>query len=173
MRGGFRQDLFYRLNVFPIYIPSLRERKDDIPRLAYYFLRRFCKETGKKINGFSDDALEILVNFSWPGNVRQLKNVVERLVILSDGTQLGGEFLSRNLEIRRQEEKADMIVPKCLEELKAAKKNFLEQYFGKVEVSFLKQALSHANGNITRAAKQVGMQRSNFSALMKKYSITP
>jgi len=170
-QGAFRQDLFYRLNVFPILIPPLRDRKDDIPRLAYHFLKRFCRKTGKQINGFSDDALEILVNFAWPGNVRQLKNVVERLVIMSDGDQLNKKFLYDNLEIKRQETSADLPVPRNLDELKAAKKSFLENHFGKIEASFLRQALSNADGNITRAAKNVGMQRSNFSTLMKKYQI--
>ncbi|MDD9301269.1 MAG: sigma-54-dependent Fis family transcriptional regulator [Desulfobacter sp.] len=167
----FRQDLFYRLNVFPVLIPPLRERKDDIPRLAYYFLKRFCRKTGKQIKGFSDQALEILVNFNWPGNVRQLKNVVERLVIMSDGPQLNQKFLYEHLEIKRQTDFTDLSTPKNLNELKAAKKSFLENHFGKIEVSFLKQALSNADGNISRAAKNVGMQRSNFSTLMKKYQI--
>jgi DNA-binding NtrC family response regulator len=169
----FRQDLFYRLNVFPIYITPLRERKDDIPRLAYHFLKRFCRKTGKKISGFTDDALAILVNFEWPGNVRQLKNVVERLVIMSDGSLLSQNFLCDNLEITREEQFNEISVPQTIEELKAAKKYFLENHFGKIEAAFLKQAITNANGNITRAAKNVGMQRSNFSTLMKKYQIQP
>jgi DNA-binding NtrC family response regulator len=170
--GSFRQDLFYRLNVFPIYIPSLRERKDDIPKLAYHFLKRFCRETGKKISGFSDDALQVLVNFDWPGNVRQLKNVVERLVIMSDGKQLTRNFLYDNLEIKRENQGNEMPVPQNLEELKATKKYLLEHYFDKIEASFLLDAIAKADGNITLAAKLVGMQRSNFSSLMKKHQIT-
>jgi DNA-binding NtrC family response regulator len=118
----FREDLFYRLNVFPIHIPPLRDRKNDIPTLAYYFLRRFCRKTGKKISGFSDDALKILVNFDWPGNVRQLKNVIERLVILSDGNQLNKKILYDNLEIRQDDTANDIPVPRNIDELKAAKK---------------------------------------------------
>ena len=86
--GHFRQDLFYRLNVFPIFIPALKERKDDIPRLAYYFLKLFCRKTGKRVEGFTDEALETLIRYDWPGNVRELKNVVERLVILAEGKTL-------------------------------------------------------------------------------------
>lgn len=168
----FRADLFYRLNVFPIHIPPLRDRKNDIPALSYHFLRHFCHKTGKKISGFSDDALNTLVNFDWPGNVRQLKNVVERLVIMSDESQLNQKFLYDNLEIRQAYNSNDIQVPKNLDELKAAKKRFLEKYFSKIEASFLKKALSKADGNITKAAKLVGMQRSNFSTLMKKYNIT-
>jgi DNA-binding NtrC family response regulator len=168
----FREDLFYRLNVFPIHIPPLRDRKNDIPTLAYYFLRRFCRKTGKKISGFSDDALKILVNFDWPGNVRQLKNVIERLVILSDGNQLNKKILYDNLEIRQDDTANDIPVPRNIDELKAAKKSFIENHFNKIEAAFLKKALIKSDGNITNAAKSVGMQRSNFSTLMKKYEIT-
>lgn len=149
----------------------MRERKDDIPRLAYHFLNRFCKKAGKQIHGFSDEALDTLVNFDWPGNVRQLKNVVERLVILADSTQLNQNFLWDNLEVSRQDAVNETAVPRTAEELKAVKKHVLEHHFGKIEAAFLKQALAEAQGNITRAAKQVGMQRSNFSTLMKKYQI--
>lgn len=168
----FREDLFYRLNVFPIHIPPLRDRKNDIPTLAYYFLRRFCRKTGKKISGFSDDALKILVNFDWPGNVRQLKNVIERLVILSDENQLNKKFLYDTLEIRQADTANDIPVPRNIDELKAVKKRFIENHFNKIEAAFLKKALSKSDGNITKAAKSVGMQRSNFSTLMKKYEIT-
>jgi len=168
----FRVDLFYRLNVFPIHIPPLRDRKNDIPMLAYHFLKRFCHKTGKKISGFSDDALKTLIDYDWPGNVRQLKNVVERLVILSDENQLNQKILYDNLEIRQEKNADNIPVPGNIDELKAAKKRFLENYFNKIEISFLKKALSKADGNITKAAKIVGMQRSNFSTLMKKHNIT-
>jgi len=82
--GSFREDLFYRLNVFPIFLPPLRERKEDIPEIAYHFLRIFCRETGKRIDGFTDEAMEMLVDYEWQGNVRELRNVVERLVIMND-----------------------------------------------------------------------------------------
>jgi len=167
----FRQDLFYRLNIFPIYIPPLRDRKDDIPTLAYHFFKRFSRKTGKKISGFSDDALNALVDYDWPGNVRQLKNVVERLVIMSDENQLSQKNLYDNLEIKRGDASNDILVPGNIDELKAAKKRFLEKNFSKIETSFLIKALSKADGNITEAARIVGMQRSNFSALMKKYNI--
>jgi two-component system NtrC family response regulator len=101
-KSGFREDLFYRLNVFPIYLPPLKERRDDIPRLAYHFLRSFCRQTGKRIEGFSNDALEVLTNHDWPGNVRQLKNVIEHLVIMADGAFLDLCFVSEQLETRRR-----------------------------------------------------------------------
>jgi len=170
-QGDFREDLFYRLNVFPIYLPPLRERRDDIPSLIYHFLRLYCRKTGKKISGFSDDALEALVEYDWPGNVRELKNVVERLVIMSDKNVLDSSGISPHLDIYT-EPKASAI-PSTLAELKAVKKRLLEKEFGEIEKAFLKKALAAANGNITKAARLVGMQRSNFSTLMKKHHLSP
>ena len=166
----FRQDLFYRMNVFPIFLPPLRERKEDIPRLAYYFLRFFCRKAGKKIDGFSDEALKQMVNHAWPGNVRQLKNVVERLVIMTDQTVVDYSSFLNHFEIQRNQEKD--LVPHTLEELKSVKRHLLEDQFGRIEKAFLQKALDDENGNITRASKRVGMQRSNFSALMKKHNIS-
>ncbi len=169
--GKFREDLFYRLNVFPIYIPPLRERKEDIPKLAYHFLRLFCRKTGKRIEGFSDEALESLINYDWPGNVRQLKNVVERLVIMADDPTLDLHYLLDQLQLKRPGR--DHPIPETLEELKAVKKHLLEQVFGQVQKAFLLKALRASNGNITRAAERVGMQRPNFCALLKKHHISP
>jgi len=168
-KGRFREDLFYRLNVFPIYLPPLKERRDDIPRLAYHFLRAFCKQTGKRIEGFSNDALEVLTHHDWPGNVRQLKNVIEHLVIMADGAFLDLSFVAEQLETRRSSILAK--VPNTLDELKAIKKQILEVRFGQAERAFLIKALTAAHGNITLAAKRVGMQRANFSALMKKHAL--
>ncbi|MGE3066231.1 MAG: sigma-54-dependent transcriptional regulator [Hyphomicrobiaceae bacterium] len=86
--GKFREDLYYRLNVFPIFVPPLRERIDDVPELARHFLARFAAEEGKRMNGISEDALELLTSYSWPGNVRQLENAVFRAVVLADGDTL-------------------------------------------------------------------------------------
>jgi two-component system NtrC family response regulator len=168
--GYFREDLFYRLNVFPIYLPPLRERPDDIPRLAYHFLRHFCRKMSKRIDGFTDDALEMLVNHHWPGNVRQLKNVIERLVIMADSKILDLFYLIDHLQIE-QKGKGDSI-PETLEALKAIKKQFLEEGFKPMEKAFIIKALNQCDGNISRAAEKVGMQRSNFSVLMKKHHLS-
>jgi formate hydrogenlyase transcriptional activator len=83
--GAFRQDLFYRLNVFPIHVPSLRERPDDIPLLVEYLIEHYAKKTGKKIRTIKKGTLELFAVYDWPGNVRELQNVIERAVILSEG----------------------------------------------------------------------------------------
>ena len=165
--GEFRPDLFYRMNVFPIYLPPLRERKSDIPILAYHFLRLACKNIGKKVDGFSDDAMEMMVNHDWPGNIRQLKNVVERLVIMSDQTVLNYNCLQNHFEVNRHPVKDS--VPNTLEELKSFKRELLAKEYDQVENAFLQKALMAENGNISRASRRVGMQRSNFSTLLKKH----
>jgi len=168
--GRFREDFFYRLNVFPIFIPPLRERKDDIPRLLYHFLRSYCHQVEKRVDGFSDDAIVYLINHDWPGNVRQLKNVVERLVIMTDDRILGYGNLTDHLEADHNP--TNSAVPETLDELKNIKQDLLEKQFGQIERTFLQKALSAAKGNITQASKRVGMQRSNFSALMKKHHLS-
>jgi len=168
--GSFRDDLYYRLNVFPIYLPPLRARQDDIPRLAYHFLRHFSRKIGKPLEGFTPEALEMLAGYPWPGNVRQLKNLVERLVILVDHPILDGSDLLEHLD--RKGWRTDAI-PQTLQELKAAKKRLLEESYGQLEKAFLIRALAAADQNITLAARRVGMQRSNFSTLLKKHRLTP
>jgi DNA-binding NtrC family response regulator len=168
--GNFREDLFYRLNVFPIFIPPLRKRKDDIPRLLYHFLKVYCRQIGKQVDGFSDDALETLVNYDWPGNVRQLKNVVERLVIIADDRVLDYQSLSDHWEIKGNRTRD--AIPETMEELKSVKRHLLENHFGQIERAFLQKAISDADGNITQAARRVGIQRPNFSALMKKHHLS-
>jgi transcriptional regulator with GAF, ATPase, and Fis domain len=168
--GNFREDFFYRLNVFPIFIPPLRDRKDDIPRLLYHFLKVYCHQVGKRVDGFSDDSLETLVNYDWPGNVRQLKNVVERLVIIADDRVLDYQSLTDHWEIKPNRTRD--AIPETLEELKSVKRHLLENKFGQIERAFLQKALLAVGGNITQAARRAGMQRSNFSALMKKHHIS-
>ena len=167
--GLFREDLFYRLNVFPLQLPPLRQRKDDIPRLAYHFLRSFCRKMGKNIQGFSDEALAIMIDHHWPGNIRQLKNTVERLVILAEHDCLGRENLYDLQDTGRPHAER---IPETLEALKSIKKDFLENRYAKIEKAFLLAALNKSGGNIAQAAKQVGMQRSNFSTLMKKHHLS-
>jgi transcriptional regulator with GAF, ATPase, and Fis domain len=169
-QGKFREDLFYRLNVFPIYIPPLRERKNDISKLAYHFLRHFCRKTGKQIEGFTDDALETLMDFEWAGNVRQLKNVVERLVIMSEEKTLDSLYLLQHLQFKRSWK--GRIIPENLKELKEVKRHLIEETFGQIQKAFLIKALKTCKGNITHASEKVGMQRSNFCALLKKHNIS-
>lgn len=165
----FREDLYYRLNVFPINLPSLRQRREDIPKLAYHFLKQLCKKTKKSVDGFTDDALESLIHYDWPGNVRQLKNVVERLVIMSDERIVNQCSLQEHLGSKNTV--SEDTVPETLAELKDYKQHLLDSRYAPIEKAFLTRALDSADGNISKAAKKVGMQRSNFSTLVKKHQI--
>lgn len=95
--GRFREDLFYRLHVFPIFLPDLKDRREDIPLLAYHFLERVCRETRKQIKGISKEALNLLLEYQWPGNVRELENAIERAVIMADKDYITAGDLPTNL----------------------------------------------------------------------------
>jgi DNA-binding NtrC family response regulator len=167
--GTFREDLYYRLNVFPIPIPPLRERRGDIPLLAYYFLDQLSKEAKKDIKGFSPDAMNLLMQYHWPGNVRELKNVIERLVIMSDEELLGKHQIRATM--RDHDINTDLPVPTTSEELKETKKKIRETAPEDIERAFLLQALGRNAWNVTKAAEDTGMQRSNFQALLRKHGI--
>jgi transcriptional regulator with GAF, ATPase, and Fis domain len=165
---GFRDDLYYRINVFPIEIPPLRERRDDIPALAFHFLNQFSKEMERTVKEFSADAMNLLMNHDWPGNVRELENAIHRAVILcSDETVRQGHLVN----ILDMQPLADLDVPRTSEELKRIKKMAREKSVENVEKLFILGALKRNGWSVTASAGQTGMQRSNFQALMKKYDI--
>jgi DNA-binding NtrC family response regulator len=166
--GTFREDLYYRINIFPITIPPLRERKEDIPPLAFHFLKVFAKELGRNVQQFSVEAMDLLVGHDWPGNVRELENTVHRAIILAvDDVIRQGHLV--NLVEHEHGVPAD--VPGTNEELKKVKKEARGKAVERVERLFVLEALKRNGWNATRAASQTGMQRTNFQALMKKYHI--
>ncbi len=167
--GRFREDFFYRLNVFPIRLPPLRERKEDIPLLAYHFLKKFSKETGLEVTRISVEAMRLLLSHEWPGNVRELENVIHRAVILAGGE--GNTIEPEHIQIMEGSE--DLCrVPRNIEELKRMKGFLKKKAIEGIEKTFILEALRRNGFNITEAAKDVGMQRTNFHALMKRYGIT-
>jgi DNA-binding NtrC family response regulator len=165
----FREDLFYRLNVVSIAVPPLREKKDDVPLLAYHFLKKYAKEMKKNIKSISVDAMNMLTAYSWPGNVRQLENVIERAVVMAEGEAVTTEHLP--FAVRTEMAHPDTPIPKDSDELKEAKKKLRESAVESIEKSFVLDALTRNDWNITKSAKDVGMQRPNFQALMRKYNI--
>jgi DNA-binding NtrC family response regulator len=167
--GTFREDLYYRLNVFPIRLPSLRERPDDIPDLAMYFLSRYCRANGRPRPAIDPGAIEALVQYHWPGNVRELEHVVERLVILVDGARIEPVHIAAALF--HTEAAVRSPLPKDGEELKLLKKQIRESSVQEIEKLFVTDALARAGGNVSEAARSVNMQRSNFQSLMKKYGV--
>jgi two-component system nitrogen regulation response regulator NtrX len=159
-QGRFREDLYYRLNVVPIHIPPLRERKSDIPLLVEYFLGEVGRELASAPRSISKEALERLVSYSWPGNVRELRNLIERLCILTTSDVIRIEDLPP-LELTREEDiLKDPFRLKTYQEFK----DFTEK-------EFLIKKLREHNGNVSKTARELGMQRSNLYKKLEKFGI--
>lgn len=154
-QSNFREDLFYRLNVIPLTVPPLRERKDDIPILIEYFLEYFASEYGKKQKKISSDALKALEAYDWPGNVRELKNVIERLVIMTPSDTITPKNLAISETIR-----SDYFSLKTLRE---ARESF--------EKDFITKKLEENNWNISRTAELLDIERSNLHRKIKAYDV--
>ena len=168
--GVFREDLFYRLDVFRITMPPLRERREDIPLLARYFLNIYTKRMHRELEGFSTEATTLLKEYDWPGNVRELKNMVERLVIMVDDAVANSSEVSYALGGKTRRMAAS--VPKTAEELKKVRREMTQRISDDVESAFVLEALKRNNWNVTRAAEEVGLLRPNFHALMRKHGIS-
>jgi len=166
--GEFRDDLYYRINVFPIQIPPLRDRREDIPLLVRHFLERFNRDLPHKSSEFSAAAMNLLLNYDWPGNVRELENVVQRALILAGGDIIRQGHLANIIDALPQ---VELDVPRTGEELKQIKKLARQKSVETVEKQFVLGALKRNGWNVTRAAEETGMQRSNFQAMMAKYDI--
>jgi len=151
--GGFREDLYYRLNVVALTIPSLSERREDIPLLANHFLGSLAKKYEKKINGFSPEAMEMLVSASWPGNVRQLMNIVEQCVVLST-TPLISPVLVYDAMHKEEEQ---------LVSFEEARKRF--------ERDYLVRVLKITSGNVTQAARLSKRNRTEFYKLLQRHQL--
>ena len=166
--GEFRDDLFYRIHIFPIQLPPLRERREDIPALAFHFLRIFNEELDKGVREFSPGAMNLLANYEWPGNVRELENTIHRAVILATGNTIRRGHL---LNIMESPHLSEYDAPRSSEDLKALKKRARQKSVEDLERVFVLEALNRNDWNVTQAAAETGMQRTNFQALMTKYDI--
>jgi transcriptional regulator with GAF, ATPase, and Fis domain len=180
--GRFREDLFFRLNVFPIKVPPLRQRRDDIPLMMNWFLQRFTKKHRKSITGFRERAVDALVNYDWPGNVRELENMIERAVILAeDGGALdlshlftsGEEIDVSSFTINRTGRIELNSDDQASEPSLAASKIMINTSLGEAEVSVLKSALKNSNGNLSKAARLLGISRAKLAYRLQKNGITP
>jgi two-component system nitrogen regulation response regulator NtrX len=157
-RGTFREDLYFRINVIPIYVPPLRERKEDIPLLAKHFLEEFSEEYGRKPREFTNDAIEKLTRYSWPGNVRELKNLIERLVIIVKGDKI-----------------TEKDIPVLVEGRKGVE-NLLDLPYAEAKEVFEKtlilKHLRDNNWNIVKTAQSLGMERTTLYKKMKALGIS-
>ena len=171
-KGLFRRDLFFRLNIIPINLPSLIDREGDLPLLIAHFLKKFSEEIGKDIHGVSPAAMSILERHPFTGNVRELENIIERAVVLTRNKLIQPEDLEIQSSNDAPPEIVTESVPQDVESLKEVKREVREKAVGPVERAFLLQALEQNDWNVTRAAKDVGMLRPNFQAMLKKRGIS-
>jgi two component, sigma54 specific, transcriptional regulator, Fis family len=159
--GRFREDLYYRLNVIPLKIPPLRDRKEDISLLTDHFLREFSAKEGNVRKTITDDAMAILIDHDWPGNVRELKNIVERLAIMTSSDSITDDDIPLLLRKKQKLKIDDSFL--SLDSLKMAKMEF--------EKRFIAGKLRKNNGNISKTAELIGLERSNLHRKIKNYHL--
>ena len=158
-QGTFREDLYYRLNVLPINIPPLRERKEDIPFLAQHFVQKFAKDVGGRIEAISEPAIQKLMQYHWPGNVRELENVIERSMVLSQGPVLKPDDIRLDDAPRaRAQNGGEAFLPEGVT---------LDEY----EQSIIREALKRANGNKSQAARMLGLTRNALRYRLQQMGI--
>jgi two-component system nitrogen regulation response regulator NtrX len=160
-RGNFREDLFYRLNVIPFYVPPLRERVEDVPLLADHFLKEFTTAYGRKPKELTPEAYQILKDYSWPGNVRELRNLMERIVIMNPQVRVDARHIPLN-PARRAVFERPLDRFGSLQEVREA-----------AEREYILKKLEEAKGNVTRTAELLGLERSNLYRKMKSLGIAP
>ncbi len=158
-RGNFREDLFYRLNVIPFYVPPLRERIEDVPVLAAYFLKEFTTAYGRKPKEITPEAHAVLSAYAWPGNVRELRNLMERIVIMNPQVRVDARHIPLN-PARRAVFDRPMERAGSLQEVRAA-----------AEREYILKKLDETKGNVTRTAELLGLERSNLYRKMKALGI--
>jgi DNA-binding NtrC family response regulator len=163
--GKFREDLYYRLHVITIQLPSLRERKEDIPLLAQHFLEKYGEENGKIGMELTPDALDLLMEYDWPGNVRELENVIERAVVLSPGTRIDTDLIPENVRTSRPFQIPTFVVPPEGISFKEVTSDF--------EKRLIESTLEAAGGVQKRAAELLHIKPTTLNEMIKRYDIRP
>ncbi len=161
----FREDLYYRLNVFPIHIPPLRERREDIPPLLDFFLKRFSREFNKRIREISREALDLLMRYHWPGNVRELRNVVERICIMHNAETIKPNFLPGEIWGDAPSKEAPFsfdIPPEGI---------MLEEMIGEIEKELISKAIDITRGNVAKTARLLNVPRGTLRYKLEKYEL--
>mgnify|MGYP001492443099 CR=1 FL=1 len=162
-RGAFRRDLFYRLSVITISLPPLRQRPEDIPLIAYHFLKKYAARSGRSITRISLETMQALRAHSWPGNVRELENAMERAVVMArEETILPGDLPAQIADVRPSQPSAELMLDLPFAE---AKKRAVEAF----ESAYVENMLKRAGGNVSEAARQAGLDRSNFRRIARKF----
>lgn len=158
-KGNFREDLFYRLNVVPFHVPALRDRLEDIPVLAQHFLNQFATAYGRRPKRLAKSAIDALVSQSWPGNVRELRNLMERIVILHAGSDID----ARHIPIAKSSGRSGAGPARGFSSLREAREAYEREY--------VERTLKATNGNVTRAAERLGLERSNLHRKLRALGI--
>ncbi len=158
--GKFRQDLYYRLNVVPVHLPPLRDRPEDIPPLVSHFIRHFNQRLKRNIQSVTPEAMRQLVQYNWPGNIRELENIMERAILLSKGTELTHFDLIPEADTDGSGLTAEFSM-----------KELVQKETERFEKRLLKSALDQTRGNVTRAAKLLGLSRKGLQLKMRKYDL--
>ena len=162
--GKFRRDLYFRLHVLEIFVPGLRKRPEDIPELAEFFLRRFAHETGSKLKGFTPRAMEEMLRYRWPGNVREMKNVIERAVVLAVGEYVDHEDLVlSSLKTAGDTESGSMVM--------SGTREFEPTSLAEMESEHIRRTLDATGWNKSRAASILGIERSTLDRKIRRYEI--
>ena len=155
--GTFRSDLYYRLNVLPIHIPSLRARKEDIPHLVDHFINKYNKKLGHNVKGLGKEASNKIMDYPWYGNVRELENTIERSMIMTDTD------IIEDIDLPDVQNKRNLPIDTWVEELS------LDEAKGRIEKAYIEDALEKTNGNRTKAAELLGISRRNLLYKLKEY----
>jgi len=169
--GKFREDLYFRLNVFPIYVPSLRERKEDIPILARHFGDYFSKRLGQKFAGIDQKAMDTLISYNWPGNVRELENAIERAVILAKGAMIKVEQLPDEMVTRGLSPLSAPSLSPLSSEASSDLKERAKLAQREFERAAIEEALRDTHGNISKAAKLLKLSRRGLQLKLKELNI--
>ena len=162
--GNFREDLYFRLNVLPFHVPPLRERKEDIPRLASHFLNYFCSQESRDIKCLSTNALHALSQYNWPGNIRELKNLIERMVIMTPEQLIDYDHLPASIKSAQRDQDPEI----SLRDISGTSYRDAKELF---EKQFLRQKLEENSWNISRTAEEIGLERSNLHRKIKSYGL--
>jgi DNA-binding NtrC family response regulator len=168
--GRFRHDFYYRIYVYPIFLPPLRERHEDILPIAYHFINQFSRHMGKPVKGLTPESVQRLTAYNWPGNARQLRNIIERAMIQCESDYITATDLSLDPV---NDDLAKLIdqIPETNEELKEMKKDIRRKAVAHVEKNFVLQTLIQSDWNVSKAARRTGIKRTNFQAMMRKHGI--
>jgi nitrogen regulation protein NR(I) len=168
--GRFRKDLYYRLNVVPIHLPPLRERRADVPALVRHFIEKYNKRLNKKIEGIADEALVMLQAYPWPGNIRELENLMERVILFADGPRIEAHDLPA--PVRGVGGTTTFTAESPTPEIgETPLKEILKARQAEIEKAFIVQALGKTEGNVTRAAKLLGISRKSLQTKMKEFGL--